>query len=287
MITFKQFLREEGMPRAEMDLGDLVSQIKEKCSDIVANYKSQTGHAIWRGDPGLTASYMLKPQNGNRKSANTTNHYTVLLDSNPKNKDWPPRSKSIICSTSFHAAQGYGRGNGMGVLFPYDGTKIGVVNRPDFWSVKVSLAPSVGRPQSMPNLNKFWFKLIQLAQDAKIPIAFEGGATPTSSELAKFLDSIPTEFAAKLLSGARQYALVGDDIEDYTNEQAKTVFGAMCTWLPFAYSYNEMGCELRTSKSVELKERTEMWFSNTCFYVCQDDIPAVFGALGIPHEDLV
>lgn len=65
-----------------------------------------------------------------RKSKNTSNYYTNLLSQLPSWKDWPDRSKSIICSTSRFISGGYGNRY---LVFPYDSATIGFCNDEDLW----------------------------------------------------------------------------------------------------------------------------------------------------------
>lgn len=73
-----------------------------------------------------------------RVSENTTNWYTNFLDSNPKNADWPKRSRSLVCSSSKkYAATFASTAKDNLVLIPFDTAAVGVVNAADLWRVKI------------------------------------------------------------------------------------------------------------------------------------------------------
>jgi hypothetical protein len=66
-----------------------------------------------------------------RKSANIhTNYYTLLIDNLPSWKNYPLRSRSIICSTDERYAKSYGTPY---VVIPYDNTNIAIAPEDDLW----------------------------------------------------------------------------------------------------------------------------------------------------------
>lgn len=70
----------------------------------------------------------VEPSKFERYSKNTSNEYTILVDHIlPSWKKFPKRSKSIVCR-SIATYQTYNF-----VVFPFDGSKIGVCPSNDFW----------------------------------------------------------------------------------------------------------------------------------------------------------
>jgi len=60
---------------------------------------------------GLDENYLygyVKPAEYSRKSRNTSNYYTLIMDHSQKWKQYPKGSKSIICTTSRSKAENYG-----------------------------------------------------------------------------------------------------------------------------------------------------------------------------------
>lgn len=132
--TFKTFLLENTIKDGEaMSIPELVEFAKKNCSDFI---KSNGNSFMFKGWKKDRKSGLYSPSATERKSANTSNFYTRLLDTNPANKDWPLRSRSFICSTSISTASGYSNGgDSLTMIIPVNGTKVGVVGQNDIWSV--------------------------------------------------------------------------------------------------------------------------------------------------------
>lgn len=98
---------------------------------------------------------------GERKSANTTNYYTTILD-HVLGPDFPRRSKSIICANweNRRTAEGYGD---VHAIFPYDGVKIGVCPEDDMWHTIIEFGP--GQRKQIYKLNDE-FRFQQLPEDS-------------------------------------------------------------------------------------------------------------------------
>lgn len=105
---------------------EAIGFLRENCKDFLKN-----GSILYRGiydadQPALIVS----PSNFERKSRNTANYYTLLMDNLPAWKDYPKRSKSIVCTTH----EGYAGNMGEPYrVFPFNGSKIGVCPSNDLW----------------------------------------------------------------------------------------------------------------------------------------------------------
>jgi hypothetical protein len=86
-----------------------------------------------------------------RSSQNSSNWYTLILDNHPKFKDFPKRSKSLICATKYKIADNYGGGNVIAVI-PFNSAKIGWINAPDIWYVPVNFYKS----ETIKSMNDFF-----------------------------------------------------------------------------------------------------------------------------------
>ena len=94
-----------------------------------------------------------------RKSTNTTNYYTIILDNIPSRAGFPKRSRSFIATTDSDYANDYrhdapdwrDKDAGLYILVPFDKTKIGVVNASDMWHTQIKL---FGRSDSIEELNR-------------------------------------------------------------------------------------------------------------------------------------
>lgn len=88
---------------------------------------------IFRGTTTLSDTSILYsvPSEFNRKSANTRNYATLMIDNFPNWKEYPKRSKSLICTTDTFTARAYGQ-QAYRVL-PHNGGKIGICPNRDIW----------------------------------------------------------------------------------------------------------------------------------------------------------
>lgn len=107
--------------------------LETRCSDALKTFDAP----IVRGMPEHEAFQIITGEDGKRKSRNTTNHYTVILDE-VLPKEFPKRSGSIICTNFFnaHYADQYG---GPHYIFPFNGVKIGVCPNYDMWVTPIEL----------------------------------------------------------------------------------------------------------------------------------------------------
>lgn len=101
---------------------------------------------LYRGDPAGKVNSLVDKHDfvvvdtslTTRKSENTSNFYTVILDNHPNRKQFPKRSKSFIATTRWNDANAYAKGRPF-VLIPFDDSKIGIVNESDMWETRINL----------------------------------------------------------------------------------------------------------------------------------------------------
>jgi hypothetical protein len=110
---------------------EAIKLINSKCSDSVDAYFDD--NIIYRGIKKVQKPFLFvdpKESKELRKSANTTNYYTLINDNSPAWKKYPKRSQSIICTTNKQTSLDYGQSY---VVLPFDGAKIGVCPKNDYW----------------------------------------------------------------------------------------------------------------------------------------------------------
>lgn len=128
-MKFQDYLNESvGAYKTEIKDGDLIEMIKANCKKYLSDKNRKM---IYRGMNGKT-SYLCDTSYTKRKSANTSNVYTVILDDTLPS-EFPRRSQSIICTTSYDYASKYGD---TFVILPCDNAKIGCTNQSDIWLAK-------------------------------------------------------------------------------------------------------------------------------------------------------
>jgi len=123
-MKFKQFLLTERRSKP-ISQEEAFNLLEKNCKQALKSTP------IYRGVKFVDDYFLsVNPSDFERKSANTKNYYTLLIDNSPYWKDYPKRSKSIICTTSHYRASAYGN---IYRVFPYDGAKIGICPASDFW----------------------------------------------------------------------------------------------------------------------------------------------------------
>ncbi len=146
-MRYEQFLLQEGRSNP-ISQEKAFETIKTKCDQAWQAYQNRK--QMFRGISQGMEYLFIDPKSGKpRKSANTSNYYTLLIDNSPLWKKYPKRSESIICTNSYMYASNYGD---VYEIFPYDNSKIGISPERDFW---FSFENSLGHGNSMNYFN-FW-----------------------------------------------------------------------------------------------------------------------------------
>jgi hypothetical protein len=112
--------------------GKIQKLLLENCSEALMAFRS--GHKVFKGINGPmpeVAIFKTDPKLKKRDSRNTQNYYTLLFDNLPSWQEYPKRSRSLICSTSYSWAKGYGSQTYL--ILPFDGAKFGVCPEKDIW----------------------------------------------------------------------------------------------------------------------------------------------------------
>lgn len=130
--------------------GHVKSLLRGPFSQAWKAYVSRDSRAsLWKGyqegiyGPAPAGVVIADSNLGTRKSRNTENYYTLLVDNLPAFKGWPKRSKSFITTNSWTLASGYTMGEGMVYLvLPINNTKLAYVNQPDIWDAPIHLTPT-------------------------------------------------------------------------------------------------------------------------------------------------
>lgn len=129
MITFKQFISEESKfsPIVLQTTDEFIDWCEKNSSSYL---KNAAKYPIYRGMNNLKLLSLTNSNDFDRRSANTSNYYSWWIDNNPTWKDYPKRSKSLICSTSVHQADRFGD---VSLVIPSDSNKIGICSAEDLW----------------------------------------------------------------------------------------------------------------------------------------------------------
>jgi hypothetical protein len=108
-----------------IDRNQAINIITEKCYNF-----SRNGISIYRGMLNNDDYLYIKPTDYVRISQNTNNIYTTIIDNSPYWKEYPKRSKSIVCSTNFYTSEQYGD---IYIVIPFNNSNWGVCSSNDIW----------------------------------------------------------------------------------------------------------------------------------------------------------
>lgn len=135
-MNFIDFLNESTeSPYKTKRLSDteILKVFNENCSNM------KFDRPLWRGMRGDSEGYILQGEKGARKSINTSNHYTIIIDHFIKENgkpDWPLRSKSVICASYKNQDHASSFGSELYAIFPFDDVTCGVTPEDDIWAIK-------------------------------------------------------------------------------------------------------------------------------------------------------
>lgn len=130
-MRLNSYILSESSRAKEIEPEEAFELAKSKCSNAVKYYKKAGGNFIFRGTYNINVPYsFIDPKVLKRTSANTRNFYTLILDNDPRWREYPKRSRSMICSTNINKSRDYGS---VYIVVPYDGFRIGVCPEDDIW----------------------------------------------------------------------------------------------------------------------------------------------------------
>lgn len=233
-MSFSDFLNETVKKYIEpTDNEDkIVDIIKMHCK----NYDFK--NPIWRGMTDHGKYAFVEGQNGGRKSVDTKNYYTRIIDDNLKkqNSDYPLRSKSIICSTNYNTAINYGDAY---MIIPYDNVMIGQCESKDIWHTKITIN---GHTLTISKWNNVW-------NNAKISDNINSG-----NDLAEQIVNIIN------MSKKEEHHIKISDIFD--NKP-----GIVKDMIRQAYSLSSLNFTFGTTKTLKMGNDNELWLGGKCIAI--------------------
>lgn len=235
MITFKQFLAEAGAHKQVITVDEAVKLINTHCRDALKNRRQ-----LYRGMTPDGDAFALHGEASKRRSANTQNYYTVVMDHFLPAFGYPKRSESIILANNLDTARGFGR---VYAIFPYDGVPIGVCSSDDLWYTPEFTVGNAGDEMRIQSWNKVWD---------------EYGLSPASYE--QFVESIKTKMEGGVSPNAERTARMLRDIFG-SPENVERV-------LRKAYSPQTLDLHLATTKTIDdYSGDRELWIGGKCIAI--------------------
>jgi hypothetical protein len=107
--------------RTALDVSAAIELLNRHCKASLADIA--TGNVMWRGMENVSQqAAVIDTINSSRTSRDTNNLYQLMMDISPHLKEFPSRSKSLICANNEEQASGY-LGSTYAV-FPFDGVDV-------------------------------------------------------------------------------------------------------------------------------------------------------------------
>lgn len=270
--TFKQFLEAkikdyDTTPITNVDV--LIKAIEENCSQAINNIRTKRkSGTIWRGFRREVISGIYDPGSGQRESENTANFYTVFFDENPKNRNWPKRSKSFICSTDKITAAHFARRRAATLVLPFDNTPIGVVNESDLWDTAISFTLKFNSIEKVftDEIENFNFLFSDFY--ARIDNEF----TSLNQTMQDIRDN-PGQIY-KSLTSKGDVNISDFSVEEDTGEEdsfKQSVADQFADQLTEMYNLSKRGCTLTKINNLDVKS-SEVWFQGKCILVSDADL---------------
>jgi hypothetical protein len=190
-----------------------------------------------------------------RISANTQNYTTLWVDGDPRWSKFPPRSRSLICTTYADTAASFGD---VAVVIPLQDTKIGVCPEQDFWDSFSETIP--GGYSSIPSLNAFIDHTIRKQLKRKL-----NQKTLTRDGMLNILDKLTVDdlLDKKALPSYVQYYGLSDKEAFVAQVQQYGWRGMMEVMLNPKIN----GFKLTTWKQFNIAGDHEVWLSAPCAMV--------------------
>lgn len=237
---------------------EIAELLRRNCSQSLA------AAPIYRTDNGLSGKvYFANPSEYKRRSANTENYYTEIMDMDPAWSNWPSRSRSLICSAArpdrtFRA------------LF-FDNANIGVCPDEDLWWSFPRLGASIG----ICSLLEFGKALEMMSNkiDANY-IGARGGNPPLSDDtqsLNTFFDRFE-EWAKEDFDRFRNTVYDPDD-KFYTSDRrlfyyAMDKFGGdLRAALYDLFNPHKNGFERKSIGNFDIKTNREVWSDSKAYLI--------------------
>lgn len=228
------------------------SLIRENCSDIVNK------QSIWRGIRKEIPALFVDSTIGQRQSANTESYMNLILDNSKHWSKFPDRSKSLICSNDGFVANSYGR---IYRVFPYNGVKIGICPRSDFWLSFKEI--HVARFNSaIDQMYKYFFNE-SLPEDSNIMANISRLSDKIASNKDALVALINDAKDYRLGEAARYIQYITDDLSAET----------LNDFVDYYLNPLQQDFKLKTTRSFyknESKTENEIWFSGKAIMVKQE-----------------
>lgn len=250
-MRFKTFLEARAENSAKLEFVN-ISKIREflenNCKDSLWMFKQNA--PLYRGFRKLDDSHptYVDLRGTQRASENTSNWYTEIFDNHPEMKDFPKRSKSLICTTDFDYSRQFGKPS---VVIPVDGAKIGLAGTEDIWDLRMELFGGA-TGGSIKDANNTLQRIVWACQN---DVRTKDASFEQLEQIDAILKTPNNEIINRLSGDPYQFDLNFKKIikdPDFTDNFLQSILDA--------YSPTKLGFTSATTKNFKPNELQEIWF---------------------------
>ncbi len=229
----------------KVDVETAIGLLNTHCKDAL--WMLQKNAPIWRGQATFKGKFIIiDPSKSERRSQNTKNYYTELLDYNPLNAKigLPKRRFSIIGSTDYARAKVYASWeNQPYAVIPFDGVKIGCVGNEDIWDTEIEILGTT--------------KSIDMFNEDEFPRLFKDD---TIESMKKLSDKLASGDKGALRRVQQVFELESNDYNDIIKPD-------FLGYLFKCYGPKSTKFKVATSATVDTSKKQEVWIGGKCVLI--------------------
>lgn len=252
-----------------LTLSDAQDYYQEEVSSVWSSSNTQ----IFRGNKNFDRPYgIVHPSEFERKSENTDNYYTLLMDNMEEWKKYPKRSESIVCTSHYLHAKEYGIPY---LVLPLGNIKFGIAPEEDIWGsfdIKLNLLNSY--------LNKLSERVYGFGED-EIP----------DNNISEFREAV-LEIDRRLKSGDTRHGYDYEDVMDagshglweFLYEYLNSNYDNLYEYIKSLLDPEKNGFEIKKyGTNFKVPDRREVWTDGPCLLVAyQGNVLKKF--FGVDHN---
>ncbi len=266
MKSFKFFIKESTRSKP-IDVLDALKLARSDFSDAFKLIEPM----VLRGVYAQPDTYrFIDPSKFERTSANTSNEYTWLTDKASTWKDYPDRSKSLICTLKddISTAESFGT---VHIVIPKNGANFGVCSNNDFWFSFPVLKSLKTKVDNMDEFNVFMKNVLMFfTKHEQISDLFTAYG-PRYRDAESFLKVL--EIANENVKSDKYEKFLTDDLK---HDLASVISGKQSLREFFESIIDPAKNGFNTSKYADLKQfsKREVWTDSDCLLINIDDLAA-------------
>lgn len=277
MIKLKDILL-EGRRSMPISMDEAIEIALARCTEWKTYYTD-----IYRGIASSKPFHVVHPAEHKRRSIQTENYYTLIIDNDPQWSAFPKRSKSIICSTSYTSAKGYSGGGTPYKIIPFDGSQWGICPDSDIWISFMQNYKSwmyFGNDTDAEGINEILNISYEVVNEKKLDdVSYQKFKRQLSS--VQYIDINELDAKIKLMNSADKAFLFDKTILSFAEEFNSSNSTLYEFVINHVYAPNKF--ELQ-SYPIRVDENKEIWSDTPALMISADHFDEFYDELKVARE---